>query len=79
MSPTTAEERLAPAGRSQPSDPTGACPLCHTVNSGVTEYSLINGASWLCARCGQTWNARRLATALAYKAWAGAQERVREM
>jgi hypothetical protein len=54
-------ERAAPA-------PPGACPLCHTVEAGITGATLAEGASWRCARCGQRWDGTRLATAAAYAA-----------
>ena len=42
------------------------CPLCHTLDITVTSDSLRAGATWLCTRCGQRWNAARLDTAAAY-------------
>ena len=43
-----------------------SCPLCHTVNSTMTEEALTKGSSWRCPRCGQTWDAHRLAAVAAY-------------
>lgn len=43
------------------------CPLCHTLDRAVTSESLLAGASWSCARCGQKWTAARLETASAYQ------------
>lgn len=44
----------------------GACLLCHTVDNTVTQSGLDTGAYWRCQRCGQTWDAQRLAAATAY-------------
>jgi transcription elongation factor Elf1 len=46
------------------------CPLCHTTDSSLRTDALAAGGSWSCTRCGQRWNARRLATVAAYAAWA---------
>ena len=43
------------------------CPLCHTLDRTVTPESLLSGAYWSCARCGQKWTAARLETASAYQ------------
>ena len=42
------------------------CPLCHTLDRTVSADALLAGATWGCARCGQTWSAVRLAAAAAY-------------
>ena len=42
------------------------CLLCHTINAAMTRAKLAAGAYWRCARCGQMWDAARLATAVAY-------------
>lgn len=44
------------------------CPLCHTVEASISGAALAEGASWRCVRCGQRWDAERLATAAAYTA-----------
>ena len=49
------------------------CPSCHTVDATVTNLALSGGADWHCARCGQRWDALRLATAAAYSAWVSGQ------
>jgi ribosomal protein L37AE/L43A len=41
------------------------CPLCHTTNTALTNDALAAGAWWRCGRCGQRWNAGRLATVAA--------------
>lgn len=46
------------------------CPLCHTTRPTVAGDTLEAGIDWRCARCGQTWDALRLATVAAYAAWA---------
>jgi transposase len=43
-----------------------SCPLCHTVNPTMTDDALATGAYWVCTRCGQTWDAHRLAAVAAY-------------
>ena len=45
------------------------CPLCHT-SATLTQSALEAGGDWRCVRCGQHWDARRLATVTAYAAWA---------
>jgi transposase-like protein len=42
------------------------CPLCHTLEVTLTNAGVAEGAAWRCSRCGQNWNAKRLATASAY-------------
>jgi ribosomal protein L37AE/L43A len=42
------------------------CPSCHTTDTTMTNDAVEAGADWQCGRCGQTWNAVRLATAAAY-------------
>jgi transposase-like protein len=42
------------------------CPLCHTTDPAVTAASILAGARWVCATCGQTWSASRLEAAAAY-------------
>jgi predicted Zn finger-like uncharacterized protein len=42
------------------------CPLCHTKHASLTHEALQAGGEWRCSRCGQRWNARRLATVAAY-------------
>ena len=49
------------------------CPSCHTADAALTNDAIAKGADWHCGRCGQNWNAGRLATAGAYTAWAGAR------
>lgn len=48
------------------------CPLCRTVNGTVTSEALAAGATWACARCGQTWSTARLDTAAAYARYVAA-------
>lgn len=45
------------------------CPSCHTVDATLTNVAVSEGADWHCGRCGQRWDARRLATAAAYDVW----------
>jgi hypothetical protein len=51
-----------------------ACPLCHTTHPSLRRDALQAGGDWRCVRCGQRWNARRLATVAAYAAWGAAQD-----
>jgi hypothetical protein len=41
------------------------CPLCHTTQSFALPQG---GAEWQCGRCGQRWDAARLATVAEYVA-----------
>ena len=45
------------------------CPMCHT-SATVTQSTIEAGGDWRCVRCGQHWDARRLATVAAYAEWA---------
>ena len=45
------------------------CPLCHT-SATLTQRAIETGGDWRCVRCGQRWDAARLATVAAYAAWA---------
>jgi hypothetical protein len=51
------------------------CPMCHTPTS-VTQYAIEAGGDWRCVRCGQHWDAARLATVAAYTAWTIEHDRV---
>jgi hypothetical protein len=51
------------------------CPMCHTP-AAVSESALESGADWRCVRCGQRWDAARLATVAAYAAWTLSHDRV---
>jgi len=44
------------------------CPMCHTPAS-VTQNAIEAGDDWRCVRCGQHWDAARLAAVAAYAAW----------
>lgn len=50
-----------------------ACPLCHSRHPSLTSAALESGADWVCARCGQRWDARRLASVAAYATWVAAE------
>ena len=45
------------------------CPLCHTTDVSLSDGALAAGGVWRCTRCGQRWDARRLAAVAAYAAW----------
>jgi predicted Zn finger-like uncharacterized protein len=51
------------------------CPMCHT-SATVTQSAIEAGGDWRCVRCGQHWDARRLATVAAYAEWAHDRDRV---
>ena len=53
-----------------------ACPRCHLSHGSLTQEALETGEGWRCIRCGQEWDARRLATVAAYAVWAAEHERV---
>jgi transcription elongation factor Elf1 len=49
------------------------CPLCHTVDSTMTNSALSAGAEWHCSRCGQRWDTTRLAAVAGYAMWLSAR------
>ena len=51
---------------------TATCPLCHTLDPTMTSEALLQGVAWSCRRCGQKWDAARMATAAAYQRSLGA-------
>src|ERR1700742_2094211 len=44
------------------------CPLCHTPSS-LTHAAVEAGGEWQCIRCGQHWEATRLAALANYALW----------
>ena len=46
-----------------------SCPGCHTAHRSLTQEMLDAGRGWRCERCGQRWDAGRLAIVTAYEAW----------
>ena len=72
---------LRPAGSRQLQDDerdilrSAMCPMCHT-SAGVTQGAIEAGGDWRCVRCGQHWDAARLATVAAYPEWADDRERL---
>jgi hypothetical protein len=50
------------------------CPMCHT-SAKATEAAIEAGGDWRCIRCGQHWDAARLATVAAYIDWSHDRER----
>jgi predicted Zn finger-like uncharacterized protein len=48
--------------------PTATCPMCHT-RASLTQSALAAGGDWRCVRCGQHWDAARLAAVAGYAAW----------
>ena len=51
------------------------CPMCHTTAT-VSQRALEAGGGWRCVRCGQHWDAARLAAVAAYAAWTVEHDRV---
>jgi transcription elongation factor Elf1 len=51
------------------------CPLCWTSHPHLTNEALRAGAEFNCSRCGQGWDAKRLAKVTAYSDWADAQQK----
>lgn len=51
------------------------CPMCHTPTS-VTQNAIEAGSDWRCVRCGQHWDASRLARFRTYAAWVADFDRV---
>jgi len=49
----------------------GECPMCHT----LTQSARDTGGAWRCVRCGQSWNAERLATVAGYAVWVAERDR----
>ena len=44
------------------------CPMCHT-GAPLTRSALEAGDTWRCGRCGQHWDAGRVAAVAAYAVW----------
>ena len=45
------------------------CPSCHTTDPHMNSVLLAAGGDWRCGRCGQRWDALRLAKVAAYDRW----------
>jgi hypothetical protein len=45
------------------------CPMCQT-RSSLSHTGVESGSAWRCVRCGQQWEANRLAAVAGYAAWA---------
>ena len=52
-----------------------SCPMCHATAS-ITRNAVEAGGAWRCVRCGQHWDAARLAAVAAYAAWTVDRDRV---
>jgi transposase len=48
--------------------PTIACPLCHQTGPVLVD-EVLPQVRWKCTRCGQHWDADRLAAVAAYAVW----------
>jgi ribosomal protein L37AE/L43A len=51
------------------------CPMCHT-SASLSQTALEAGGAWRCVRCGQHWDATRLAAVAAYASWSVDHDRV---
>jgi hypothetical protein len=51
------------------------CPMCHT-SATLSKSALDSGGTWRCVRCGQHWDAARLAAVAAYAAWSLKHDRI---
>lgn len=51
-----------------------ACPMCHTPAS-LSQSALDAGGAWRCVRCGQHWDAARLAVVAGYTTWVVERDR----
>ena len=51
------------------------CPMCQT-SATLSQSALEAGGDWRCVRCGQRWDAARLATVAAYAAWIVDRDRI---
>jgi hypothetical protein len=56
--------------------PRATCPLCHTIRAPLTQEAIEVGSGWRCGRCGQQWDAGRLAVVAAYTAWTVEHDRL---
>lgn len=54
------------------------CPMCHT-SATLSQSALEAGGDWRCVRCGQHWDAGRLAAVAAYAAWSVDHDRVKRL
>jgi len=52
------------------------CPFCHTPHAALADEALQARDYWVCARCGQRWDAHRLESVAAYAAWVADHNRV---
>ena len=46
------------------------CPFCHTARALLSTGAGEAPGDWRCGRCGQRWDASRLATVAVYARWA---------
>ena len=51
------------------------CPMCRT-SAPLTQSALDAGGEWRCVRCGQHWDAVRLAAVATYAAWVAERDDV---
>jgi ribosomal protein L37AE/L43A len=77
MAPNSARQRPTAVLLDDESDlrrsPT--CPLCQT-STTLIERATDDAGDWRCVRCGQHWDAARLAAVAAYAAWTVGHDRV---
>ena len=73
--PALIDETAAPLDSDRDLSQRAVCPGCHTPHPSLTLEGLASGVGWRCLRCGERWDARRLATVAAYKAWVAEREK----
>lgn len=68
MAPRFSQPNATPPDDEQDIVRAATCPMCHT-SATLSQSGLEAGGDWRCARCGQHWDAARLAAVAAYAAW----------
>ena len=78
MAPNSSRPHLTAVLLADEQDPlrSATCPLCHA-SATLTQSTVEAGGAWRCVRCGQHWDAARLAAVAAYAVWVTEHERVR--
>ena len=73
-SPFSIDDTAAANDGGQDPQQRAVCPGCHTPHPSLTREGLAAGVGWTCVRCGERWNALRLETVAAYRAWVAERE-----
>jgi len=69
-SPSLIDDTAAVRGADQKLSQRAVCPGCQTAHPSLTWDGPVAGIAWKCGRCGQQWDAGRLAAVAAYETWA---------